>query len=135
MSIKYCTYDTNNFQILIGTSNQYLEVIISLDEARYILQLVKELYENYQLNVFSDDHYLIFSGVGFVFSHRVHKFICKNPHHNSIEEEKECIEEIRDVLDSSINEFTQELVSIFKEILRFLFVEKALLDILVYFYI
>jgi len=123
----------NDVTIMIGTDHGW-KVVISFDEALYMLQLVRKLYKNYQLNVFSDDFYESFSGVGFVFSHMVHKSICKNPYHESIGEDKECIEEIQNVLVSSTNELEQMIVSRFRENFRFLFVEKALVDFLCCFY-
>jgi len=124
----------NHLTIMIGTTDQKYVVNISLDEAHHLLKLGKELYDNYLRNVFSDDFYIAFSGVGHLFSHLIHTYTCKNPYHESIGEEKECIEEICNILVTSTNELEQMIISRFRENLRFLFVEKALVDFLLCFY-
>jgi hypothetical protein len=126
--------EPNSLGILIGTPNENYVVYISLDKAHYLLKLGKELYDNYLRNVFSDDFYIAFSGVGHLFSHLIHTYTCKNPYHESIGEEKECIEEICNILVTSTNELEQMIISRFRENLRFLFVEKALVDFLLCFY-
>lgn len=134
MSEIRCIYDPDHLAIMIGTTDQKYVVCISLDEAHHLLKLGKELYDNYLRNVFSDDFYIAFSGVGHLFSHLIHTYTCKNPYHESIGEEKECIEEICNILVTSTNELEQMIISRFRENLRFLFVEKALVDFLLCFY-
>ena len=125
--------DLNTCTMMIGKTKHSGKVVVPLEEAIYVLSLVEEHYKVYQRDI-SDRPDFKFSGIDPAFCHRIHHIICKNPYHNSIGEEKDCIEDMRNILVLSTNELEQKIVTIFRKDFEFLFVEKALVDFLLHFY-
>lgn len=125
-------FDISTMMIRI-TKYVKVKVDVPLEEAIYLLSILEKHYEEYQRDI-SDRPNFMFSGKDPAFCHRIHHIICENPYHNSIGEEKDCIEEMRNVLDLSTNESEQKIVKKFRKDFELLFVEKALVDNLLHFY-